>query len=125
MEREQELVKLKSSESLLVLDGIITRTNLLSKTIPLNNDTKLQEDLPLPLSAEADREEIIRFKISTLSKIINFCSLLNERSAKHPEELHQTKEELHQIKKEIINLITRDPDICRVEIIARQYYQAS
>ena len=115
MEREQELVKLKSSESLLVLDGIITRTNLLSKTIPLNNDTKLQEDLPLPLSAEADREEIIRFKISTLSKIINFCSLLNERSAKHPEELHQTKEELHQIKKEIINLITRDPDICRVE----------
>jgi hypothetical protein len=106
MKREQELVKLESSESLLVLDKIITQTNLLRKKIDPNDNTNHQKDLPL--STDDDREEIVRFKISTLSKIINFCSPLNERSTEH-------SEELREIKEKIINLITSDPDICRVE----------
>jgi hypothetical protein len=106
MKKEQESVKLTSSESLSVLDGIITQTNFLSNAIALDDETSPQKDLPL--STDVDSEEIIRFKISTLSKIINFCSLQNERSAKY-------SEKLHQIKEKIISLITRDPDICHVE----------
>jgi hypothetical protein len=106
MKRERELAKLESLESLSFLDEIITQTNLLRKAIVPNNDTSPQEDLLL--SSDPDREENIEFKISTLSKIINFCSLQNKKSEEH-------SEELRQIKEKIIRLITHDPDICRVE----------